>query len=452
MPELVDSATLVAVHGHPRAARLVARGLRGLAHRGGVAAGVVALAPGARARSRREPGVAFLDDEPALDVLVGDVAVGQRHARPLGDDAVIGLADAERLPPCALIDDTPVVLGLAGALVDPVRVRHDVIDHGVALLGDGPEELLLHLLARSRQRTLVNRLVDALWKAPPAGAVVAAAPGVLVAVRDPHGIRPLVLGRLDGATVVASEEAALVRAGAAIVRALAPGEMLIVDARGAVSVRPFPARHPAPCVQELVQLAAPTSSVDGVGVWQVRGQLGEELAREAPVRAGTSTPPVVVGLDADAAPGARGFAAVAGLTVERALEVGGAAVPELVAGRAVALVAGHAGASVGQAVSALFDAGAAEVHLRVVGPRRSRACPYGIDGPALDASSAAGAADGVDEAVARRHGLASVAWLSRARLDGVLRAAGLPAGAACTGCLGGPWPVELPREPEVLPL
>ncbi|MCB9666484.1 MAG: hypothetical protein H6732_20405 [Alphaproteobacteria bacterium] len=424
------------MHGHGRAARLVARGLRALAHRGGRAAGLVAV-PG-DVRARREAHDAFLDDEPALEALRGDLAIGCRHGRETSPDAPVGLVDAVRLPRVATVAGQPVAVAVAGGFAAPARLRRELAEQGVALGPPTPDELLLHLIARSRQRTLVNRVVDALWRAPGGYGVLVAAPGVLVAVRDPQGLRPLLLGRVDGATVVATEEAALVAMGAVTLRALLPGEMLIVDDRGQASVEPFGRRTVAPCAQELAQLAAGTSQLHGASAWEARTRLGEELGYAAPAAID-----VVVAAGAAALPAAHAFAAVLQKPVVPALG-GHTAVPELVAGRRVALVDLAPGEDLRGAVGALTAAGAAAVHVRGAVPRRQRACPYGVDGRELVVGEA-------PEAWATRLGATSVAWLPAERLGVALGEVGLPAGA-CTACVGGALPLPPEGEADQLPL
>jgi amidophosphoribosyltransferase len=437
LDHLRDTASLVAVHGHPHAARTVARGLRALAARGGSAAGVVAFAEAARAR--RAPTDAFLADEPALDALAGTVAVGERHARDEGPEPALGLLDGLRLPRTGRVGDDVVAVAVAGAFVGAGRLARELAD-GAALDGGDPDALLLQLLARSRQRTLVNRLVDALWKVDGGFAVIVAAPGVLVGVRDRRGLRPLVLGRVDGATVLATTESALRGAGAEPVRSVAPGEMVIVDARGLASVRPFVAREPSPCAQEWVALGEPVDAVDGVSAWTVRERLGEALGKVFPSEAD-----VVVAASAGAAPVAAGLGRALGLPVVPGL-VGRAgapqAVPAVVAGRRVALVGTGALRVLAREVDALLAAGVAEVHVLGASARPVRACAYGVDGPVAEPAEG--------DAIAAALGAASATALPVAALRTALRDA---PGTPCAACLGEAWPVPpVDEAEEQLPL
>lgn len=429
MVDLSDSVSVIGVFGHTRASRLVARGLKGMAHRGGQAAGVVAFDD--IARSRKSASCAFLEDEASLDALTGDVALGLRHAHAQAVDVLAGALDAPREPAWATLAVGQVAVAFSGTVVGAAALRRDVLAGGALLDGAGLSALVLALVARSSQRTLVNRVVDALWKASGAFAVVVAAPGLLVGVRDPQGLRPLVLGRVDGAIALASEEAAFVSAGGHLLRAVEPGEMVIVDERGVSSVRPFARRPMAACGQELLQVALSGSHADGRSVWEVRRQLGEELAREA--RAMPDA--VVVAADDAAWPAALGFAA----TVDRPLApawVPGAlrAVPEVVAGHKVALVALASSGELKAKVSALLVAGAAEVHVRCASPRRTRACPYGVVGDEPGAESL--------DVWAARMGASSASALSVERARNVLRVPTKDAVAPCLGCVGDAWPLK----------
>lgn len=431
MRDLSDSTSLVGVFGHARAARLVARGLRALGHRGGACAGVVAVGDDTLS-SRRVASTDFLLDEPGLDALTGDVAIGARFGRGVSDDVAAGLVDPPRVPAAGRLTVGPVALAWSGVAVGAAALRTDALAHGAVLGGsDSLDEVLLHGLARSSQRTLVNRLVDALWKAPGAFSVIVAAPGLLVGARDPYGLRPLVLGRVDGASVLASEEAAVVALGGHVVRAVEPGEMVICERRGLASVRPFARRPRAVCAQESLQLAASGSAVEGRSVWELRRSLGEELAREA----GASVD-VVVTADDVSAPASVGFASVAGVPLLPAWAPDGrAALPEVVAGRKVALVSLAASARLRDRVIALLSAGASEVHLRVATPRRQRVCPYGVAGEDV-------VVEGTDTWAARL-GVTTAAALGSERTRVLLK---VEAGArdellACTGCFGGAWPL-----------
>jgi amidophosphoribosyltransferase len=450
-----DGTGIAAVYGHPRAARVVARCLRALTHRGGGAAGlVVTRRDGHRARHGAD--LRLLDDEPALDLLVGHIALGQVHVgagSSPSDDPWVSVADGVPLPVSGRLSIGPVAVSVAGEITNADAVRAQLLEAGAVLRGDGLAELILHLIARSGQRTAVNRLVDALWQVRGAFSVVMTTASSLIVVRDPHGIRPLVLGRLDGAVLAVSEEIALHEVGGHVLRHVPAGEMVVVDARGIVQVQPFLRRRPAPCVQEIVQLSRSGSSFEGWAVHQLRGALGEALAQERAPGDGQ----LVIAADEVSVPAALGYARGARLPYEQGLvgrRDGGVlvGVPEAVVGRRVVLVAAAMGAGrhLRKAIEALTRAGASAVHLRVASPRLTAGCPYGVDGPSAEELDEA--LPGPPGEVARVLGAVSVGWLSIERLRGVLGLGLAAERDVCAGCLGGPLPVAPEAREEQLGL
>lgn len=453
MAGMRDGTGIAAVYGHPRAARVAARCVRALSHRGGGTVGLV-VTQGETQRIRHGADRRLLDDEAALDALFGHIAVAQSHG-PSGEgsaeDPWASSVDLTPVPAAGRLAVGPVAIAVAGEITNADALRAQLLESGTVLRGDGLAELLVHLVARSAQRTPVNRLVDALWQVRGAFAVLMSTSSALIAVRDPHGLRPLVLARLDGAVIAVSEEVAAHEIGAQVMRHVAPGEMVVTDARGIVQVQPFMRRPHALCVQELVQLARLGSTVDGWSVHQARTSLGEAIAQERAV----ADAQVVVALDAASVPAALGYARVArvpfeqGLVVERAGQAA-LAMPEVVAGRRVVVVAASigSGAELRQPVAALTRAGAVAVHVRVASPRLVRACPYGVEGPGVAELEEALPASPGD--AARALGATSVSWLSAERLAGAIGASGER--DVCTGCLGGDFPVPPEAREEQLVL
>jgi amidophosphoribosyltransferase len=405
-----DGVGLVAVIGQEHAARRVGRGLRALRTRGGDTAGVVGLEAG---RVRREAGVAWLDDEPALDALGGATALGatlRLGPGPLDRDRAVGLVDPPAVPAVGRVGEQVVAAVLAGALVDAVE--------GIAL--ETPSEVLLALVQRSSQRTLVNRVVDALWGLRGGFAGVVACEGRLVAVRDAWGLRPLVIGRDEGSWVVASDARAVEACGATLLRAVEPGELVVIEGANLMSVRPLPRRPAAACVMEVLGLGAPGDPFDGREVDALRRRLGAELA------AGAVEADQVVAADAASVPAALAWAEATRARYEAVFIEGESAVSRC-AGQAVVLLTG--GPEGAERARRLLRAGAREVHLRALAPPPSHACPYGV------------AVEGWDDTP----GL-SVDRL-RAALGRDVRGAGL-----CDGCLSGVWPVMPETREEQLAL
>lgn len=404
-----DTAGFVGVFGRFSAATLVARGLRGLVTRGGDVAGIVAI-DGMRVRSKRAPGVAWLSDEAAVDALAGRVALGASLHLVDADaarDTGLGLIDPPRLPATAHLDDGPVALLVSGGLV--------TVPDGVIGAADA-SDAVLQLVRRSGQRTAVNRLVDALHGVQGGYVVLLATRDRLVVATDPHGVRPVVVGALDEAVVVASDTRALLRVGAVPVRALSPGEVVVVDDSGIASLRPFPRRRDAPCVQEVLCLGSGDDVVAGRPVEGWRQAIGAELARVSPADADVVT--CVPGQEAVAL----GWARATSSPFEPLLADGHAS-PSRVAGRGVVLIA-DPGAG-GAALRALQAAGAREVHLRWPGPAATQPCPFGlVSRPSGDAPTRAG--------------------LSLLELRAVL--------TGCDGCLGGAFAVTADARDGQLPL
>lgn len=393
----LSQGALVAVVGHPRASELAGELLVELAHRGA------------------EPHTLLRAPDGERDALGVCAPCGHSSAWSRG----------ERF-----------TLALDGALVDAASLI-DELDAGAALRRtDEPAELLLQLQHASTQTTAVNRLVEALGAARGGWALVRLGGGALVAARDPNGLRPLSLGRLEGATLVASEAVALQSVGAQGVRELEPGEILIVDQGGPVSIHPFPAGPARGCLQERLRVARVDGQVDGEEVWTARAWRGEALALEQPVQLDA-----VVPLDAASSAAAAGFARISGKPLIPALlRGGGRAAPGAVSGRRIALVAGSTppAEALARAVSALRGAGALELHVRLAAPPTRSACPYGLRLPELGVDP-----DRPDRLRASLR-VSSVAWLSARPAQRPS-----PSGdkAPCDACFSREFPV-LARGPD----
>ncbi len=434
MGDLHDQTVIVALgasqDGRSRAATRVARALRA-SGRGGDAVGVVAM----RERPHGRWGArSLLDDDRAFDALDGPQAIGALST-PLADH------DPSRVPAVSTLACGPVALAVAGRPTAAEGMRRGLLDHGVALPDRSASSLLLTRMARSGRRRALHKLIDALWDIPAGYAAVLSAPELLVAVRDPLGLRPLFMGRVGDAPAFSTDAVALHALGGRVERDVAPGEMVVIDAEGEASIFPFRDRAPRPCAQEAWQLAADGTALDGVGVRSLREELARAIAAESP-----ATVDGVVPYDEDAAAPARALAAAWRAPWVPARTADGRIVDAEVSGRRIALLAtgGAAQAGVREAVEGLLRAGAEEVHLRLLAPRPTRACPFGRRGPAGDLPDA--------DALCRRWALASVAWTSS---DGAQRAwdaqgAEGTEGTAirpCTACVGAPFPVD-PEPPE----
>ena len=320
--------------------------------------------------------------------------------------------------------------------------------------------MVLHLLAGSQQDTFVNRLVDALYNVQGAYSMVLLTEYRVVAVRDPWGFRPLVLGRRGDAWMVASETCALGLTGFDFLREIRPGEMVIIDGEGLLSLHPFPRRPRRACVFEHIYFARPDSTVFGASVYGRRKQFGRELAREHPAAAD-----VVIPVPDSGVPGALGFAEASGIPFQFGLlrshykgrtfiepeqqirdfgvKLKLAPVREVLEGRSVVVVDDSVvrGTTSRKIVRLLRDNGAREVHLRITAPPTVGSCYYGVDTPDPAELIASGR---TVEQIRLSLGADSLGYLS---LEGLHRVQGAEVGTFCEACFSGDYPVEPERGP-----
>ncbi|HEX9185966.1 MAG TPA: amidophosphoribosyltransferase, partial [Vicinamibacteria bacterium] len=301
-----DQCGLFGVFGHPEAAHLAYMGLYALQHRGQESAG---LAVGDGTRIRLEKGMGLVNDvftAEALDSLPGDRAMGHVRYSTSGDTVATNAQ-----PYLIECHRGPIAIGHNGNLVNAAILRQELEAAGSIFQSTSDTEVILHLYARSHRERLEDAIASSLYKVMGAFSLLFLTPEALVAARDPWGFRPLVLGKLNGATIVASETCALDLIDARYVRDVEPGEVLVVDAAGLRSFKPFPPEPNAHCVFEHVYFARPDSLVFGRTVLDSRLRLGRQLARESPAEADIVCPVPDSGMGA-----ALGFARESGLPFE----------------------------------------------------------------------------------------------------------------------------------------
>ena len=442
------------IQGHAEAANLAYLGLHALQHRGQESAGIVSVQDG-RLHAHRQLGlVADAFSAETLAGLPGSAAIGHvRYATAGGH----GLANAQ--PFTVDYAGGPLSIAHNGNLVNAQALRDELAARGAVFQSDSDTEVLLHLVAQADAGTLEERLSVALRRVQGAYSLLFLAGDRMVAVRDAHGLRPLVLGKLRDAWVFASETAALDLIEAQYEREVAPGEMVTVDGSGALTSRvALPPAAPAKCVFEHIYFARPDATLFGLSAYAVRKRLGARLAAEHPVEAD-----VVIAVPDSGVPAAMGYAEGAGLPYEvgliRSHYVGRtfiepqqsirhfgvklklAAVREVLRGKRVVVVDDSIvrGTTSRKIVKMLKDAGASEVHLRISSPPTRWPCFYGIDTPSRQELIAA--THDVDE-IARYVTADSLGYLS---LEGVLRAVGDGDGY-CTACFSGKYVAGLPGE------
>jgi amidophosphoribosyltransferase len=450
-----DECGVFGVLGHPEAANIAYLGLHALQHRGQESAGI-AVSDGKEIRCRRAMGlVQDCFDASAIASLVGDRAIG--HVRY----STAGGSDLRSAQPFA-VQYARGWLALAhnGNLPDADALRRRLEVEGSIFQAGTDTEAILHLIARSSGDALPDRIIEALGQVEGAYALLFLSERQLVAVRDPHGIRPLCLGRLGDAWVVASESVAFDLIAARFERDVAPGEMVVIDERGLRSFFPFARRPRRLCVFEFVYFARPDSIVDGQWVGEVRKRLGRGLARETPVGAD-----VVIAVPDSGVPAAIGFARETGVPFEpgliRSHYVGRTfiepqqairhfgvrlklnPVRAVLDGRRVVVVDDSIvrGTTSAKIVQMVRQAGAREVHLRVSSPPTAWPCFYGIDTPTREELVAA---DRSVEAIRDLVGADSLGYLS---IAGLHEAAGAPPGEKtfCDACFSGDYVVPVRR-------
>jgi amidophosphoribosyltransferase len=451
-----DECGVVAVYGHAEAANLAYLGLHALQHRGQESAGIVTVDSG-RLYVHRAMGLVqevFTPD--ALARLPGTVAIG--HVRY----STAGGSHLRNAQPFAVEHNgAPLACAHNGNLTNTEALRGELDAAGAIFQTSSDTELFLHLVARAPKGPAEARVVHALQRTRGAFSAVFLLGDTLVAVRDPHGFRPLSLGILHRAHVVASEPTAFDLIAAEFVRDIDPGELVVIDGSGVRSLRPFATAPTRFCVFEHVYFARPDSVLGGRAVYTTRKRLGAVLSRVAPVEAD-----VVIPVPDSGVPAAIGYAGAAGIPFEMGLirshYVGRTfiepsqsirhfgvrlklnPVRAVIQGRRVVVVDDSIvrGTTSRKIVKMLRDAGAREVHLRISSPPTRWPCFYGIDTPTRRELIAASHST---EEIARYITSDSLAYLT---VDGLREAVGYPQGEDfCEACFTGDYPVDvLPAE------
>ncbi len=456
MDKFHDECGVFGIYGHPEASALARLGLYALQHRGQESAGI-ATADGERLYLTRAMGqVSEAFDDRSLATLQGDTAIGHVRYSTAGNSDIV---NAQPI----LIDCVHGEIALChnGNLINAPELRADLVSQGCIFQTNSDTEVVLHLYARSKAPTTQDAIVESVAQVGGAFSLVLLTKDNLIAVRDPYGFRPLVLGTLGDATVVCSETCALDLIGAQYVRDVEPGEVLVIGRTGSRSYRPFPPAQPSHCVFEHVYFARPDSLVFGQSVNEVRTNLGRLLAREAPADADVVVPVPDSGMCA-----AVGYAEESGLPLRMGLirnhyvgrtfiapqqEIRGFRVRvklnpvrSIIEGKRVILVDDSIvrGTTSRKIVGMVRAAGAREIHMRISCPPTMSPCYYGIDTPRR--SELIGATHTVAE-IREFVKSDTIAYLS---LDGLRQAVGSRSGDYCTSCYTGVYPVEAPRDTE----
>ena len=295
------------IYGRHDAAALTALGLHALQHRGQEAAGIVSF-DGRQFHTHRALGQVAdgFGSETVIARLPGSTAVGHVRYSTTGDTVLRNVQ-----PLFAEFAFGGLAIGHNGNLTNAYELRHRLVKTGCLFQSTTDTEVIVHLIATSPASTVIDRMVDALAQVEGAYSLVALTADALIGVRDPFGVRPLVLGKQDDAYILASETCALDIIGADYVRDIEPGEVLVIDANGLTSHHPFRKAPHRFCIFEFIYFARPDSVVEGTSVYEARKRIGAELARESDIAAD-----IVIPVPDSGGPAAIGSAAEAGIPFE----------------------------------------------------------------------------------------------------------------------------------------
>ncbi len=454
---LHEECGVFGVFGHPDAAALTVLGLHALQHRGQEAAGIVSFDGKAFHAERHVGLVGDTFTKPSVvNNLSGDRAIGHNRYSTHG-----GSVERNIQPLFAEFSGGGFAVAHNGNLTNALALQDQLQRRGSIFQSTSDTEVILHLIATSTRNLLVDRIVDALQKVEGAYSLVCLSTKKMIGCRDMLGVRPLVIGDLDGATILASETCALDIIGARFVRDVQPGEMVIVTEDGIESLFPFARTSPRFCIFEYVYFARPDSSVEGRGVYEVRKRIGAELALEQPAPAD-----LVVPVPDSGTPAAIGYSLAANLPFDLGIirnhYVGRTFIEpsdairhmgvrlkhnanrDILAGKRVVLIDDSIvrGTTSQKIVKMIRDAGASEVHMRIASPPMSHSCFYGVDTP--EELQLVAARMSIPE-MADFIKVDSLGFLS---VDGLYRAVGEAArdNAApqfCDACFSGAYPTRL---------
>ncbi len=395
LDKLHEECGVVGVYGHPEAANLVYLGLYALQHRGQESAGIVAST---HEKMHLELGMGLVADifDPArLLKLPGPLAIGHNRYSTAGKSEIVNAQ------PCMInYAAGSLALGHNGNLVNAQAIRKELGSKGAIFQSTNDSEVIVHLMAQAKSESFVDRAAEALRQVSGAYSLVLMTENELLAARDPHGFRPLCLGKLDGAYIVASETCVMDLIEAEFIREVEPGELILINEDGLQSFFPFKKVETKHCVFEHIYFARPDSYLFGEHVYTARKEMGRAMARESPADVDLIVPVPDSGVVS-----AMGFAEESGIPFEMGLirnhYVGRTfiepqsqirnfgvklklnAVKSIIEGKRLAIIDDSIvrGTTSRKIVKMLLEAGATEVHLRISAPPILHSCFYGIDTP-----------------------------------------------------------------------
>ncbi len=447
---------IIGVANHPEAARLAYLGLYSLQHRGQESAGIVSVDDAGVARTHRGMGlVSDVFSEGVLESFEGSTAIGHTRYSTAGSSVLINSQ-----PVLVRYRSGTLALGHNGNLTNAAELRRELVDAGSIFQSTMDSEILVHLIARSQRKDPADQIREALLRVEGAYSLVITVNQVMFAIVDPRGFRPLMLGKVGDAPVVASESCALDIVGARSVCELEPGTVLRLEGAKIDYLDPLPPQPAKHCVFELVYFSRPDSLIFGESVDQYRRALGRRLAQEQPAPGADC----VFSVPDSSNAAALGFSEASGVPLEHALirnhyvgrtfihpaqagrdakvKIKYNAVREVVAGRKVVVVDDSIvrGTTSRGLVSMIRNAGAREVHFRVASPPIVGPCYYGIDTPTREELIAA--SHSVEE-IAAYLGVDSLGYLS---LEGMVNASAGDPTRFCHACFSNQYPTPIPSD------
>ncbi|HSI16648.1 MAG TPA: amidophosphoribosyltransferase [Sphingomonas sp.] len=460
---LREECGVFGISGNASASAIVALGLHALQHRGQEAAGITSF-DGAEFHTHRAMGhvAGNFDRDDIIQALRGNVACGHVRYSTTGETALRNVQ-----PLYADLASGGFAIAHNGNISNAMRLRRDLVRRGSIFQSTSDTETIIHLVATSNYRTVVDKFIDALKQVEGAYSLIVMTPEGMIACRDPLGIRPLVMGMLDDAVIFASETVALDVVGATFVRSIDPGELVMVKGTEISSHRPFAPVSPRPCIFEYVYFSRPDSISEDRSVYTVRKAIGAQLAIESPVDAD-----LVIPVPDSGTPAAIGYAQESGIPFElgiiRSHYVGRTFIQPgdkvrhlgvklkhnanraLIKGKKVVLIDDSIvrGTTSLKIVQMMREAGAAEVHMRIASPPTRHSCFYGVDTP--ERAKLLAATKNVEE----MNSFIQADSLAFVSIDGLYKALGEAKRADirpshCDACFTGDYPTTLTDQDDV---
>ena len=446
-----DECGVVGVYGHPDAANLAYLGLYALQHRGQESAGIAASSNG---KMHLEVGMGLVADvfsDARLKKLPGNIAVGHNRY------STTGVSKVKNAQPCLIeYSGGTMAMGHNGNLVNASEIRKELGAAGAIFQSTNDSEVIVHLMAQSRRNSFVDRAVAALSQVKGAYSIVLMSENELVAARDPQGFRPLCLGKLDGAYIVASESCVMDLVEAEFIREIEPGELILINQFGVKSFYPFQKAPTKQCVFEHIYFSRPDSYLFGHSVYSTRKLMGKALAREKPVEADVVVPvpdsgvisamgyseetkiPFQMGLIRNHYVG-RTFIEPQSQIRNFGVKIKLNAVKPVIEGKRVIIIDDSIvrGTTSKKIVRMLREVGAREVHVRISSPPTTHSCFYGIDTPTKGELIASNM--DIDQ-TCKYLGADSLHYIS---LEKMLEIFGEQKDDFCAACFDGRYPVDV---------